>query len=206
VAAIKLDGTGSITGTVTDKATGAPLEYTYVGVSSYNDGYGSSGPATSTDAYGRYTLGNLGPYDWTLFERNRGYAAQWSGGGNNRLTAEGVRVKVGLTKTHNIKLRKGSTLAGTIVGADGQPINGSARVTVINALSLDEMSSGDTIASGAFTVPVLGPQDIKIKIEGSVNGLPATVFFKNAADLASAKTVTVAGGSATKTITVTLTP
>jgi hypothetical protein len=206
VAAIKLDGAGSITGTVTDKTTGAPIPWAHVGVSSYNDGYGNSGPAASTDLTGNYTLKDLGPYDWTLFERHRDYAAQWSGGGNNRLTAEGVKVKVGLTKTHNIRLRKGSTLAGTIVGADGRPIDGSVRVTVINALSLDEMGSGNTDATGAFTVPVLGPQDIKIKIEGLVDGTPVTAYFKNAADLASAKTVTVPGSSGTKTITITITP
>ncbi|MFC7482003.1 carboxypeptidase regulatory-like domain-containing protein [Luedemannella flava] len=158
VPAIKLDRAGSVSGIITDKATGAPIANAIAALSSYNDGHGGGGGApgalVATDAQGRYTLTDLGPYDWTLFFRHRQYAAQWSGNVPNRLLADGVKVKVNTTTQYNVKLRKGTTLTGKVVASDGQPA--SARITVINAVTGDEMGSGDTAPDGTYTVPVFG--------------------------------------------------
>ncbi|MFC7482004.1 carboxypeptidase regulatory-like domain-containing protein [Luedemannella flava] len=179
VAAIKLDKAGSVSGIITDKATGAPIANAIAALSSYNDGHGGGGGApgalVATDAQGRYTLTDLGPYDWTLFFRHRGYAAQWSGDVPNRLLADGVKVKVNTTTRYDVKLRKGTALTGKVLGSDGQPVD-VARVTVINAVTGDEMGSGDTAPDGTYTVPVFGPQLIKIRIgaRSAASGAPSS--------------------------------
>ncbi len=203
LATIKLDKAGSVRGVITDKATGAPVANAIVHVSSFNDGHGG-GPLVTTDELGRYTIGDLGPYDWTLFFRHREYAAQWSGDVPNRLLADGVKVKAGKTTQYNVKLRAGTTLTGKVVGANGQATN-SARVTVINAVTNDEMGSGDTSANGTYAVRVFGPQLIKLRIEGSAGDTWGTEFYLNADTLGRAQTILVPV-SGTKTVNITFTP
>ncbi|GAA1755261.1 carboxypeptidase regulatory-like domain-containing protein [Luedemannella helvata] len=202
--AIKLDKSGSVSGVVTDKASGARLENAMVALSSYHDGHGGGGSLTATDAQGRYTLTDLGPYEWTLFFRHRDYAAQWSGDVPNRLAAHGVKVKAGKTKKYDVKLRKGTSLTGTVLGSGGR-VPDSARITVINAATGDEMGSADTDANGVYQVPVLGPQVIKIRIEGSVGGSWGTEYYNDSDYLSDSHTVTVPA-TGTKILNITFTP
>jgi len=197
-----MDAAGSISGVVEDRATGQPLADALASPASFNDGWGGSSGVVRTGADGRYTLAGYGPYKWTLFFKRSGYAAQWSGGGNNRFTAEGVKIKSGKTTVYDVQLRKGTLLTGTVTTSDGRPF-GEARIVVINALTHDEMSSGDTGPDGVYRVPVLGPQDVKIQYYAAVNDQPAGGFYLNAADFAHAKTVTIPANG-TKTINVRL--
>ena len=62
------------------------------------------------DANGRYTITDLGPYDWPILYRATGYASEWSGNTGNRLKSNPVTIKAGKTRTHNEALGQGVTL------------------------------------------------------------------------------------------------
>ncbi len=85
---IELDRAGEISGVITDKPTGDKLNQAAVGLTSFSNGAGPTQAQTSTDSQGRYTLSNLGPYDWTLFFARHQYAAQFSGGVTNRFPGQ----------------------------------------------------------------------------------------------------------------------
>jgi hypothetical protein len=164
---IGLDGIGSVTGVVTDKATGQPLANTFVGLSSFNAGYGDPGPATATDAQGVYTLGELGPYDWTLFFSRPGYAPVFSGGTGDRLLARGVRVTAGQVSTFDQSLKVGKTLTGTVSNADGTPPASFVRVTLVHALTGDELNVSDVTGTTPYSLQVATPLLVKFKVNES---------------------------------------
>jgi len=188
---VRLDGSGSIAGVITDRATGAPIDGAVVDV-------GPTGTVTGPD--GRYTLDGLGPYPWVAFFSHPDYAGQWSGGGNNRLTATSVRVRTGQVTAHNVALRRGTMLTGRITGPAGQPPD-FAEVTVVNAHTFDTLVHSTTGTDGVFTTHVLGPQDVKLLIVAAVDGLPVTVWYRDAADFGHGRTIPVPA-SGTKTVNI----
>ena len=178
---VRLDGSGSIAGVVTDRATGAPVDGAVIDV-------GPTGSVTGSD--GRYTLDGLGPYQWVAFFSHPDYAGQWSGGGNNRLTATPIRVRSGQVTAHNAALRRGTTLTGRITGPAGQPPD-FAEVAVVNAHTFDTLVHLNTGADGVFTTHVLGPQDVKLLIVAAIDGLPVTVWYRDAVDFGHGRTIPV---------------
>jgi|GEM_PF-710070 len=201
---IRLDRAGSISGTITDKVTGAPLRDAVAGLSSMSGGAGPTRSHTFTDSHGRYTLGNLGPYDWTLFFGRHGYASEFSGGVANRFLAKGVKVNVDQTTPHNVRLRKGTRLTGNVVGPNGEPAGlFGARITVINALTGDEMGVNDTAANSSYEVGVLGPQIVKLHYFANIIGAQYQGYYRDAGDLAHATPVVIPA-SGTKTLNITV--
>jgi len=99
---------GTITGTVTDAGTGAPIAGAAV---SY------SGGSTSTDGSGAYTLANVAEGSYTVTASATGYASQ------NRT----VTVGPGATATQNFALtRPNGAITGTVTSAaTGSPIGGA---------------------------------------------------------------------------------
>jgi hypothetical protein len=184
---IMLDKTGSISGTITDAATGQPVPTTsFVSLSSLNGVNGGGGLAAGVDSQGHYTLENLGPYKWTLFIASPGHeAAQFSGGVANRDDATGVQVRAGATTTFNAALTTGSTLTGTVAGPDGT-LTSQSRIVVFNALTGDEMYDADGGGSPpGYTAHLLGPQKVKLFYTGIVHGV-FYAGFVGGTDLASA--------------------
>ncbi len=202
---IRLDRAGKISGVVADKATGTPLLNAVVGLSSMSSGVGPSQSHVFSDSLGRYTIDNLGPYSWTIFSSRFDYASEFSGGTPNRFLAKGVTVNVGQTTSHSVGLRKGTRLMGTVSGPNGQPVSlFDARITVVNALTGDEMGSNDTAANGTYGLPVLGPQVVKLQYFARIVGAQYSGFHRNASDLAHATPVSIpANGTTTVNITVT---
>ena len=196
---VNLDRSGAISGVITDKATHQPIEQAIASLASNNDGSGGSSGLTATDAHGRYTISDLGPYDWTLFFRKFGYASQWSGGGTNRLIADTVKVKVGRTTSYNVALRTGTKVTGKVVGRDGQPVQ--ARIIAVNALTHDDMVSADTGPDGVYQMRVLGPQLVKLQWIAFDEDLDNQGWFRNAVDFAHATTVLIPADG-TKTVNV----
>jgi hypothetical protein len=188
---VRLDGIGTIAAVITDKITGAPLDGAMIDV-------GPTGSATGPD--GRYAMEGLGPYHWIVFFGHPDYAGQWSGGGNNRLTATPVRVRIGQVTRYHAALRRGTTLTGRITGPAGQPPD-RAEVAVVNAHTFDTLAHLIAGADGTFSTHVLGPQDVKLLIVAAVDGLPVTVWYRDADDFAHARTVTVPA-SGTKALTI----
>jgi protocatechuate 3,4-dioxygenase beta subunit len=200
---VKLDKAGSISGTITDAATGKAPAFAQVSLSSINEGFGGGGFGVSADAQGHYTLSGLGPYQWTLFISGPGYASQFSGGVGDRDKATGVKVKANATTTFNVALSKGTTVTGKVFGPDGSTRSHSARVVFFNASTGDEMGVGDIFQSPfTYTAQVTGAQKVKIFYEGSVGD--NYMGWVGGTDFASA-TVFSIPASGSKTFNVTMT-
>ncbi len=116
---VRLDGTGSIAGTVTDARTGKAVE----DVCAWVLPAGPSGPEARgrncTDSGGRYTIDGLGPYDWRVqYPDFRGrYAWQWSGDAPDRFAARPIRVQAGGTVTADARLPESGKLSGKVIGS-----------------------------------------------------------------------------------------
>lgn len=154
---VRLDPAGTITGTVTD-ADGRPLEHAYVSYSSWSSGAGPSHGAT-TDAHGRWTLDELGPYAWPLLFSHR--SAIWSGGVGNRFDAEPVPVTSGSTTTYDTVLTTSSRLTGAVTGVAGAGTYW--RIEAVNAATGDEVGVADGRLGEPYTIPLAGAQQVKLR-------------------------------------------
>jgi len=199
---VKMDRAGTVSGVITDAATGVGLKFATASISSYDDGLGAGGGLVSTDDTGHYTFAGLGPYAWTLFFRKYSHAAEFSGGTPNRLLATGIKVRAGETTTYNVSLSTGTRLSVRVLGPQGQPIE-FARITVVQALSGDSLASGDCVGAQNCVAPALGPHLVKLAYNGSVHGEQYAGYVGGSDFLhASVFTVPAAG---TKQITVKMT-
>lgn len=153
---IKLDRAGTISGRVTDAATGDPIENAWISVLTAHPGVGVTDAVT--DADGRYTLERLGPYEWPVITQAWDYASQWSGGATSRYTATPIRVTAGGDTTHDVALTTGSEVTGTFTNADGVPFK-YGHVIARNAETGD-IAGHTWMENGQFTMRVTGPQRI----------------------------------------------
>ncbi|GAA0567452.1 carboxypeptidase-like regulatory domain-containing protein [Actinomadura livida] len=116
---VRLDGTGSIAGTVTDARTGKAVE----DVCAWVLPAGPSGPEAwgrnCTDSGGRYTIDGLGPYDWRVQypDFHGRYVWQWSGGAPDRFAARPISVPAGATVTADARLPETGKLGGKVIGS-----------------------------------------------------------------------------------------
>jgi hypothetical protein len=183
--AIKLDKAGTLTGHVRDEATGNPLEFAFVGTASFSSGLGDAPPGSAnTDTEGRYTIRDLGPYKWTMFFRHFGHASVFTGGVGDRFLSTGVKINAGQTTTYDLNMRHGTTLTGVVRLADGTspPF---VRVTMVHALSGDELDISDINGTQPYELHVAAPLLVKLRIDGGfsttwIGGsdfLHAKVFF-----------------------------
>ncbi|MEV4754080.1 carboxypeptidase regulatory-like domain-containing protein [Micromonospora sp. NPDC049559] len=162
---VLLDRAGTISGRVTDKATGAPVVDARVSLLSYHAGSGPPEDIT-TDANGRYQITELGPYEWPLlFLGYDDYPDQWSGGVASRYEATRIKVPAGGTATYDIGLRKDSvTVDGTITSRAGEPL-GNGFVQAHNAGTGDVAGTVWVNADGRYRFPVLPSQPVYFSYE-----------------------------------------
>jgi hypothetical protein len=190
---------GSISGIVTDRATGAPIGRVCAYHFAFNPGQGgTSGPECSRSADGRYTVGGLGPYDWpiefTIAPFYGNYAWQWSGDRADRFAATLVRVRPSQTATLDAHMTAGGTLPGTVTNQAGVPQFGS--IYVYNALTGDPAAWNFDTGSdpaGNFTVTQLATQPVKV--EYYVSG-DTRCWYRNRSTFARATSVSVTAGAA----------
>jgi Carboxypeptidase regulatory-like domain len=193
---ITLDHAGTVTGTVTDAATQAPIQYTLVSNSAFHPGVGPNGQTAVTDAAGKYTLTGLGPYRWPLLYSASGYAAQWTGEVADRLRSRGVPVSPDPTTTADAALTTGTAVtvnltgngvaaAGYVVAANGvtDDIIGSCWVgpgagscvlhalgnQMVNVSFFGEDATGRTV-TGSTSPVLIGTHDITITLTVSLPG------------------------------------
>ena len=165
--AIKLDRAGTLTGHVRDQATGNPLEFAFVGTASFSSGLGDAPPgAANTDAQGEYTIRDLGPYKWTFFFRRFGYASVFTGGTGDRFLSTGAKINVGQTTTYDQNMKVGTTLTGVVRLTDGTSPE-FARVTMVHALSGDELDVSDISGAQPYELHVAAPLLVKLRIDGN---------------------------------------
>ncbi|MEV1286680.1 carboxypeptidase-like regulatory domain-containing protein [Micromonospora sp. NPDC049679] len=155
---VKLDPAGSLTGRVTDAASGAPIQSAGIALLTGHPGVGVGDEVT--DADGRYRIGRLGPYEWPLGFGAHDYAQQWSGGAVSRFTATPIAVTAGGTATHDIALSAGTEVTGSFNNQDGTAFAGGW-VLAHNAETGDVAGAG-WMSDGQFRMRVLGKQRIYV--------------------------------------------
>jgi hypothetical protein len=195
MAPIRLDPAGSISGTVVDKATGAPVE----GVCAFSHAGGTTGGPDQapycTGPDGRYTISGLGPYLWPVqfIDTIGSHTWQWSGDRPTQLTAKPVRVRAGQTTTENAHLGVGATISGRVTNTAGR-LPGT--VFVYNAITGDMVAGwANTDENGNFQLAgVAGPQFVRVKFDdGVVNG--TTGWYRHTQSFGSATPILVRPGA-----------
>jgi protocatechuate 3,4-dioxygenase beta subunit len=118
-----------IRGRVLSAATGAPLKKAAVWVEAFSPARGVngappvSGPATVTDAEGRFTLDPIEPGSYLLSARRTGYLDQGYGAEEPEVVGPPLKLAAGDTLGGiTLKLTPQSLLYGKVVDEDGDPV------------------------------------------------------------------------------------
>jgi hypothetical protein len=192
---ILLDKAGSISGTVVDRTTGAPV----AGVCAFpraGHAYGG-GPEdrpSCTKQDGKYTISGLGPYHWPVnfIDNYPGtHAWQWSGDQPSQLTAKLIKVHAGQTATENARLAEGNTVSGkvTATGASGY-------LKVYNAITGDAVGDNRFLdENGNYELKnIAGNQPVKVRYSQYNGQSYDSHWYKNAEDFGSARPILVRPG------------
>ena len=150
---ILLDPAASITGVITDAATGESLTNGCASVLPWRPGDSSTVAGPFCVEYwtdGKYTIPNLGPYAWPVqfsyFYANDTYASYWSGGASNRKAATLVTAGIDTPGEADATLTHvGPGLTVTAKSSDGQVWDGYLNIDVFNA------KTGDYIKTMSYT-------------------------------------------------------
>jgi hypothetical protein len=186
---VRADRAGSISGVVTDAATGAAVvglctTVVSADAQSFEAPYGSH----CTSGEGRYTINNLGPYAWKVeFPDYTGaHAWQWSGGAADRLAATPVRVRTGGTTRMDAALPAAGKVTGKIVNATIPWYY--TTVVALNALTGEPAGPYASRTSDfGYTLSGLATQDIRIWYAGGPGGL---VEYPSPVPVVAGQTVT----------------
>ncbi|MFC0028648.1 hypothetical protein ACFFMM_03815 [Micromonospora chaiyaphumensis] len=155
---VRLDRAGTITGTVTSAATGAPVTSGEVSLA-HSSGLSYLSWGTYLDGQGTYRIDWLGPYRWPLLFTTPDHALQWSGGVPVRGQAKPVTVRAGQSTTYSPALKRGTLVTGGLTNPAGHPV--SAVLTFHNA------ATGEVVGStwdydGRYEARVLGRQTVTV--------------------------------------------
>lgn len=203
-----IDQLGSISGRVTDSATGLPLDWTTVSV--YDSITGNGVGSAITRADGTYKVGGLptGSYRVQFGSRISAedtYVGTWYGKGS----ASALAVEVAVQSPQNTpgidaQLAKGGSITGSIV-TDGCSFPDNVAINIYSAESGEWL--GGTWAyldnSSAFTIGSLPSGSYKLEIVPSSTGFNRQ-WYPNRAGINDAAAITVAAGATTGGIRVVL--
>jgi hypothetical protein len=188
---IEMDPAGSITGVVTDRATGAAVNLVCVYPYAVDPSAGFAFGQNCTRNGGKYTISGLGPYSWPLeFAHASGdYAWEWSGGAADRFSADGVRVSPGSATTADTSLVPAGKVTGRTADQHGTPAFGY--IHVYNARTGDLVTWTSSLIDGTnrYTIDGLATQDIKIQYY-----VDANCWYGGGTDFASAAPLHVTAG------------
>jgi hypothetical protein len=169
VPVIRMDPPGTITGTIRDGSTGAPVGGVCAYPYAFNAGQGGiTGPNCSNSA-GTYTIADLGPYRWPVeYVGGGNYAWQWSGDVTNRFAASMVKVTAGANAGKDANMARAGDIAGTVTG----PMTGDtgSYVWSRSAVTGDMAAFGANISRtggtgpGTFSQHVLANQNIYLQL------------------------------------------
>jgi 5-hydroxyisourate hydrolase-like protein (transthyretin family) len=169
---IRLDPAASITGVITDAATGESLTDGCASVLPWRHGDGNSAVGPFCIEYwtdGKYTIPNLGPYAWPVqfsyFYAGDTYATYWSGGASNRKDATLVTAGTDTPGEADATLTQvGPGLTVTANSSDGQPLNGYVNVDVFNA------KTGDYVKTMSYTLTLDGVAAQPVRLQYFAGG------------------------------------
>jgi hypothetical protein len=190
--AIEVAAAGSITGTVLDRATGAPLNSVCAYPFAFDPRLGND--RRCTDSTGRYTISGLGPYRWPVLFTSApvfGKAWQWSGDVADRFSARLVPVRSGAAATLDTRMVDGGTVTGTVVDGAGTPR--FAEVDAYNARTGDFAAGSTTTApsqEAPFAVRGLATQTVKLEYRAA-----GDCWYRDRTSFATATPLPVTAGA-----------
>ncbi|TWP49573.1 carboxypeptidase regulatory-like domain-containing protein [Lentzea tibetensis] len=165
IAPIRMDRAGTISGVVTDRATGAGVNGVCVYPFAVDPRIGFGFRKNCTRDGGKYTITGLGPYRWPLeFADSRGgrYAWQWSGDAADRFAARPVPVWSGFTTDQNASLVASGQITGRTLDKQDKPKFGY--VYGYNARTGDIVGwTSSDWTSGAYALKSLATQDVRLE-------------------------------------------
>jgi len=164
---VRLDPAGSISGVVTAAQNGAPVSGLCPSVTPVATWSFTPVNTRCTGADGRYTIDNLGPYEWRVQfpDYSGAYAWEWSGGAADRFAAQGIAVRPGQAATADASLPAAGKLTGHVTGAD-IPLQ-FVYVVAANARTGDWAAPEARIRAGAeYTLSGLATQQVRLEYQG----------------------------------------
>lgn len=190
---------GTVSGLVTDAATGQPLPDIIVGLG-YSPREGDGGVfSTTTDATGHYTLPALpaGPQSLVAWTFDTSYAPDWYGGAPDPSQGTKVTVVDGGSATANFALRAGGTISGTLVDSNGQPVKTSY---VLDAYSVatpgQDLGISSDVNHGVFSISGLPQTPVVLNFVDPRNQR-ISFYYNGSGSLAGATPVTAQPGATT---------
>jgi hypothetical protein len=178
--AVLPDGTGTISGTIVDELTGAPLIGAVVSLSVASRAAIGRNIREITDGRGRFAFTKLPAHDdYQVAAAMPGYFDGTYGQTSLRPPSTTPRIALGEGQwfpNANISLGKGGSISGTVYDERGEPVVGVfvhvfAQVLVSGLKQLASGPSATTDDRGAYRIPNLGPGDYLV----SVPSVAATV-------------------------------
>jgi hypothetical protein len=189
-----MDEGASISGRVTDSATGAGIADVYVEIRDTNNNYVSYG---YTDIDGNYTAGGLPGGSYKVWFRgvNAGYINEWYNNKGSSCDADAVEVTAPNTKAGiDAVLVKGGSIAGRITDGTGQGIP-NVYVNIYDT-NYNNVSSASTDEDGNYTAGGLPSGGYKVYFSDGANHY-VSEWYDNKKDFCEANLVLVAAPAST---------
>ncbi len=181
----------TISGTVRDASTGAPLEGIWVAAydSSYDFSGSSKPPAAYTGPDGTYSLSglNAGQYRLLAYDPAQIYAMAFANGADSYDTTPQLSVAAGGTITNDFQMQLGGKVNGTVTTAGGPA--GDVTVAAYNLDSGTRRDFATTDGKGTYSL-VLPPGQYKLAAYDDARTL-GPIFFSNALVWAEGSPVTL---------------
>ncbi len=200
---------GSISGAVTDAATGYPIGSTYVQITDDNGRqvYGNQN-WTYTAPDGTYDFTNLPPGSYKIeFSSEGALGFQFYHDASTLSTAAGVTVTAGhVTPNIDAALANGGTIEGHVTDAQTGEGAADVEVEVVDGQG-NFLAFGMTDANGNYKIPGIAPGSFYVEFVPSFSGTESnypTQFYGGSATLIGSKPVTVAAGATTSGIDIAL--
>jgi len=202
--AVVVGGTGSVTGTVVNAATGKPMKNICVNVveASTNTTVGTSGPSTSK---GVWTLAGVpSAIDYTAIAsdcKSGDYVGQWYANQDFQSNATQFAVSANATTTGiDFSLSEGGALAGKVTDATTRkPLAGILVVAYWN--TADQVAGAAcTTAKGTYKIPGIATSGAKVDFLAGVCGATSayTSTWYGGVDYPSATAVAITAKKTTK--------
>jgi protocatechuate 3,4-dioxygenase beta subunit len=190
-------GETSISGRVTDLATGAPIAGASVYIYTASGAYGSAIPVTSTDADGNYVFYSLDVRSYTLEFTGTGFRTEWWGGEVAQDDAATFQVAHGEAVTgKDLALLPLDSISGTVTVAE-TPAVALADATV-TAFGADGRPHGSTTTNtvGGYTLTGLTPGSYTLRFTPPAGSTAVAQWWHTTAKPTTAATVTLAADAA----------
>ena len=200
--ALTLTPAARISGTVTSSPGYAP----YSRVSLYVPGVEEVVETAEVESDGSFLFWGLPPGQYQLegWDSEGIHTRQWWNGTSNRETATTVTLSAGGSTTGiNLRLQPAGALTGKVTGPGGAALAPNADLTVVLYRDDARVTSTAVDEDGVYRFDSLEPGDYKVEFRDE-GGVYVSEFYGGSADIAGARTASVAALSVTRGVDIAL--